>query len=629
MNIIAELNANIDNKIDASIGLLANVPQLIVDKLLAKLSVENNKDEKIEITILYRYTTESVRKVVESLGGDFYDLEFNFAIANIPINRIQQLALSNEIQYMELPKNLNETDLQSNRESCILQASSAYSVTGKGVIIGFIDSGIDYTHPAFMDENGDSRIEYIYDLNNGAIYNKNKINQAIKFNDPYSIVPERDETGHGTHVVGDACAGGRIPSKYRGAAPEASIIMVKGGRGRWILSSQIMKGLKFLLDKSKELDMPLVVNISLSTNDGAHNGTSLLEQYISIISNLERVTIVIAAGNEGDAGHHTGDNLQKFQNQAFNIASDERLVVINIFKTVLPDITINLIGPTGQQSGEIEISQGYRSGNIGRDRYDIYISGPKPFELESEIQIMLSPISSEYLVGGTWSIEINVINDYIGKYSIWLPISEGLNPETKFLKPIQLNTLGIPATVTSIIAVGSYDSITKALSSFSGRGRDTQCIELIRPDIVAPGERILGPLPGGGYDSKTGTSMAAPQVAGICALFTEWGIVKGNDPYLFGQRLKYYLIKGANRGREDINYPNSSWGYGTVCAINSFYILENDINNLGRDNRKEKFVNQDENDIYIEFNKLRHDIINDDFKEVSKGKLFFRIPKLD
>ncbi|WP_156332229.1 S8 family serine peptidase, partial [Clostridium paraputrificum] len=119
---------------------------------------------------------------------------------------------------------------------------------------------------------------------------------------PYSIVPQQDLTGHGTHVAGEACGGGKIPARYRGVAPESSIIMVKGSRGKWVLSSQIMVGLKFLLDKSKELDMPIVVNISLSTNDGAHNGTSLLEQYISAIANLERVTIVIAAGNEGDAG---------------------------------------------------------------------------------------------------------------------------------------------------------------------------------------------------------------------------------------------------------------------------------------------------------------------------------------
>lgn len=633
MVIIADVEQSLATKIDASVGLLANVPEVLISRLLDNFNVPGSEKEKIEITILYRYTAESIKKLVESLGGDFYDLEFNFALVYIPPDKIKELATSNEIQYMELPKSLYEADLESNRESCVLQASSTYDVSGKGVIIGFIDSGIDYTHPAFMDQNGDTRIEYIYDLTNkDAVYDKNTINRAIKSQDPFSIVPESDTTGHGTHVVGDACAGGRLPSKYRGAAPEASIIMVKGGRGNWVLSSEIMKGLKFILDKSKELDMPIVVNISLSTNNGAHNGSSLLEQYISTVANLERVTIVIAAGNEGDAGHHTGNSLKQFQSESFNVASDENTVVINMYKSILPDVSLNLIGPTGQQSGEIKISQGYFSGNIGRDRYDIYVSGPKPFELESEIQIILTSIASEYLVEGTWNISISVVNDYLGKYSIWLPISEGLNPKTKFLNPEQLNTLGIPATVTNIIAVGSYNAITENLSTFSGRGSDRSCLELIRPDLVAPGENVLGPLPGGGYDVKTGTSMAAPQVAGICALFTEWGIIKGNDPYLFGQRLKYYLIKGANRRRTDISYPNPSWGYGTVCAADSFSMLEEDISGIQRNgNRKIKVKENSrvtgDNENIVSTNTLQEDNVYsnidsafDIFSDITKGE---------
>ena len=134
MSIIAEINDNSNNKIDASIGLLANVPQILVYRLLDKLNIENNGDNKIEIIILYRYTSESAKKLVESLGGDLYDLEFNFALVNIPADRLQELSTSNEIQYIELPKSLYENDLDSNRETCVLQASSIYGVTGKGVI---------------------------------------------------------------------------------------------------------------------------------------------------------------------------------------------------------------------------------------------------------------------------------------------------------------------------------------------------------------------------------------------------------------------------------------------------------------------------------------------------------------
>ena len=486
------------------------------------------------------------------------------------------------------------------------------------MLVGFVDSGIDYTHPAFMNTSGTTRIEYIYDLSTGGnVYNKQMINEAIKSTNPYSIVPSIDNTSHGTHVAGIACAGGNINPMYKGAAPNASIAMVKAARGVTILSSQIMQGIKFLLDKSKELNMPLVISISLSTNDGAHNGSSLLEQYIRTVSNLERVAIVIAAGNEGDAGHHVGGALNKTQREIFNIASDEKSVVMNLYKSVLPNISINIISPTGRSSGNINIQEGYLQGAVGSDRYDIYVAGAKPFELNSEIKIILST-RAEYIAEGVWTLEINVLNEYLGAYSIWLPVLEGLNPKTKFLEPNQFNTLGIPATVDNIIAVGSYNYRTNNLSSFSGRGAQNQG-SLVRPDLVAPGEDIMGPVPNGSYDSKTGTSMATPQVSGICALIMQWGIVKGNDPYMFGQRLKYYLIKGAKRRRIDVTYPNPLWGYGEVCALDSLNLLKEDLNAIlsrGNINHKDVLVT---NNTFNKYNVLRKNIEGRIMDNMSNG----------
>lgn len=580
MIIIPDSQGRLSSKIDASIGLLTNTPERILNKLRTKLGINETGDDRIELTILYRSTVDEIKNFIEESEGEFQDLGFNFAIIRININDIYKIAASDYVQYIELPKSLYQSDFNSIRASCVPQAVSTYNVSGKGVLVGFIDSGIDYTHPAFLDSEGNTRIEYIYDLsNNGAVYNKQQINEAIKSDNPYSIVPEIDDTGHGTYVTGVACGGGNIPNEYKGIAPDASIAMVKGARGRWVLSSQIMKGIKFLLDKSKELNIPLVINMSLSTNNGAHNGSSLLEQYIRIIANLEKITIVIAAGNEGDASHHVGGELQKTQTESFEVASDEDSVVINFYKSILPEVSINIKGPSGLSSGNIKLQEGYFQGSIGRNRYDIYVSGPKPFELESEIQITLTPISSDYLVEGTWQMQIDVISDYKGRYSLWLPVLEGLNPQTKFLQSNPFNTLGIPATVDNIIAVGSYNPQTNTLSSFSGRGVNNNGA-IIRPDIVAPGENVSGPSANGGYDRKSGTSVAAPQVSGICALFAEWGLVKGNDPYLYGQRLKYYLVRGANRSRNDVDYPNPSWGYGTVCAFDSFYILENTLNEI-------------------------------------------------
>lgn len=565
------------NHVGSGLSLLQNLPASISGKLGISFAPSLLEGNRIEVIILTSSNEAEMQEIVSGLGGTYEDLGYGFGIVNIPINSL--IALSNvpTIRYIELPKNLFTTDAQSNRASCIIQARDRFDLEGEGVLIGFIDTGIDYTHPGFMNEDGTTRIDYIYDLSlGGAVYDREQINLALQSQDPFSVVPSFDQTGHGTHVAGIACAGGRISEQYYGVAPRSSIAMVKSTRGQYALSTNIMKGLKFLVDKSKELNKPLVVNISLSTNDGAHNGKSLLEQYISTVATLERITIVIAAGNEGDAAHHIGGELQPQQTIFLNVAGDERAIVFNLYKPILANLSIRIITPTGLNSGDIIVREGYSEGIIGRDRYQIYYTGPKPFDLLGEISIAITT-NAQFLSAGQWGIRINLLNQYTGVFDIWLPISEGLNTRTRFLQPTVLNTLGIPATVENVIAVGSYNYITNNISSFSGRGRPAM-FQLIRPDLVAPGENISSLAPNRSFDTKTGTSMAAPNVAGIAALMMEWGIIKGNDPFLYGERLKYYLVVSANRPRTDIRYPDPSWGYGEVCL---FAAIENIINTLG------------------------------------------------
>jgi hypothetical protein len=355
-------------------------------------------------------------------------------------------------------------------------------------------------------------------------------------------------------------------------------MMVKSGRGLFSLSTQIMRGMKFLIDRGKELKMPLVINMSLSTNDGAHNGTSLLERYISTISSLERVTIVIAAGNEGNASHHIGGSLKSENSIKFNVAQDETAIIINLYKSILPKVTIEIITPTGISTGAVKSEEGYVEGVISGNRYVIYNTGPRPFDISGGIEVSLIS-GGNFILSGEWTIILRVTNNREGIYDMWLPISEGLNMKTKFSSPTVDNTLGIPATVQNVISVGSYNYITRNISPFSGRGKPSLYYEC-KPDLVAPGEGITAPIPNGSFDSKTGTSMAAPHVAGISALMMEWGILKGNDPYLFGDRLKYYLIDGAKRERTDIPYPDTSFGYGEVCIYESILILRDILNIL-------------------------------------------------
>ena len=555
-----------------NLGLLKNIPKSI----LSKFNISNNflatsNDAEIEVSIISGSSPSEISQIVENLGGKYTDLGYGYGIVLISIENITDLATSPQIQYIELPKSLYTNDYESNRASCITQVNSG-DLKGQGVLVGFIDTGIDYTHPAFRNSDGTTRIEYIYDLDEGGkIYNKAKINEALKSSNPYSIVSSTDVTGHGTHVAGIACAGGNIDVKYYGVAPESSIVMVKVARTRFALSTQIMRGIKFLIDKGKELNMPLAINMSLSTNDGAHNGSSLLEQYISTVSATQRVTIVIAAGNEGEAAHHVGGTLKDLNEIYFNISSDESIVIINLYKSILPEVSIELLCPCGFSTGEIVLKEGFNEGTIGNSRYSIYLTGPKPFDVSGEIGIVLTGVS-EFVSSGQWKITLRKLNEYDGKFDMWLPISEGLNINTKFLNPVVYNTLGIPATVRNVISVGSYNYLVNIISPFSGRG-EMYNGQYIKPDIVAPGEGIYSSIPNRGFDKKTGTSMAAPQVSGAAALMMQWGVVNRNDPYLYGERLKYFLITGAKKGRRDIQYPDAAWGYGELCLRESINLV--------------------------------------------------------
>lgn len=603
---------NIEGNLN-NLGILKNMPTSILSKLnISHSFLATNNDSEIEVSIISGASPSEISKIVENLNGKYVDLGYGYGIAEIPIENLVALATSPEIQYIELPKSLYADDYESNRASCITQLNSS-EFNGKGVLIGFIDTGIDYTHPAFRNPDGTTRIEYIYDLDEGGkVYTKEQINEALKSSDPYSIVNSTDITGHGTHVVGIACAGGKIDKQYYGVAPESSIAMVKVARSQFALSTQIMRGIKFLIDKSKELDTPLAINMSLSTNDGAHNGSSLLEQYISTIAAIERVTIVIAAGNEGEAAHHVGGTLEEVNDVYFNISSDESIVVINLYKSILPQLSIELISPYGIGTGEILVKEGVNEGTIGNSRYSIYLTGPKPFDVSGEIGIILTGING-FVYSGQWKITLRKLNKYDGNFDMWLPISEGLNVNTKFLEPVVYNTLGIPATVKNVISVGSYNYLVDIISPFSGRGEKYNG-QYIKPDIVAPGEGIYSSIPNRAFDKKTGTSMATPQVTGAAALMMQWGIVNGNDPYLYGERVKYFLILGSKKTRQDIEYPDAGWGYGELCLRESINLVSQTLG-LGLRNKESKVILMDD---YLK----RADEINVDYNSDSKDKIF-------
>ena len=562
-----------ENKGKVGIDFINTIPKQILTSLIEQYSPNNGE---IELVVLYGDNFLRFKNSVDAIGAKVEDLGYGFGILIIKVNDLSRIIELEGLQYIELPKILYTSAYDSNRASCIPSVWNSYNLTGEGILVGFLDTGIDYTHNAFKDADGNTRIEYIYDLENGIVYDKNKINEALKSENPFSIVPEIDLSGHGTHVAGIACAGGNINFDNYGVAYKSSIAMVKitGENSlRAALSTQLMRGLKFLMDKSNEINKPLVVNISLSTNDGSHNGSSLLEKYIQTFTQLQKAVIVVAAGNEGNSAHHVGGKMKKEEDLDLNIGDGEKVIILDFFKPVLVDVSVEVISPTGISTGPMELSESYKERFVGREKIIVYSTGPKPFDIQGQTTISILPLGDAITAGG-WRIIVKKLNNYEGYFDIWLPISEGLNERTRFLQPDVYNTLGIPATVEGVISVGSYNFLNNNLSAFSGRGV-VRPEWLIKPDLVAPGENILSTVEEQGFDTKSGTSMAAPQVAGICALLFEWGIIRNNDPFLYGERIKYYLIKGAKRTIFGEAYPNPDLGYGFVCLDRTMELLIN------------------------------------------------------
>ena len=562
-----------ENKAKVGIDFINTIPKQILTSLIEQYSPNNGE---IELVVLYGDNFLRFKNSVDAIGAKVEDLGYGFGILIIKVSDLNRIIELEGLQYIELPKILYTSAYDSNRASCIPSVWNNYNLTGEGILVGFLDTGIDYTHNAFKDDEGNTRIEYIYDLENGVVYDKNKINEALKSEDPFSVVPEIDLSGHGTHVAGIACAGGNINFDNYGVAYKSSIAMVKitGENSlRAALSTQLMRGLKFLMDKSNEINKPLVVNISLSTNDGSHNGSSLLEKYIQTFTQLQKAVIVVAAGNEGNSAHHVGGKMKKEEDLDLNIGDGEKGIILDFFKPVLVDVSVEVISPTGISTGPMELSESYKERFVGREKIVVYSTGPKPFDIQGQTTISILPLGDTITSGG-WRIIVRKLNNYEGYFDIWLPIAEGLNERTRFLQPSVYNTLGIPATVEGVISVGSYNFLNNNLSAFSGRGV-VRPEWLIKPDLVAPGENILSTVEEQGFDTKSGTSMAAPQVSGICALLFEWGIIRNNDPFLYGERIKYYLIKGAKRTIFGEAYPNPDLGYGFVCLDRTMELLIN------------------------------------------------------
>ena len=528
----------------------------------------------------------------------------NYGILQLPAKLVDVIASEDVITYMEKPKRLFFEVTEGRRASCINTLQTRESgLTGRGTLVGVIDSGIDYAHPDFRNPDGSTRIVALWDqtissiasatntntsLQNtipaspagyslGTLYLQDTINEALNTDSPetrYAICPSQDLSGHGTHVTGIAASNGRASNgRYRGIAYEADLLIVKlgtPGANSFPSTSLLMMGIDFCVRESLRLNIPLALNLSFGNTYGSHSGNSLLETYLDSVSELGRISIIVGSGNEGASNGHVDGILVEgsIETIQFSVSDYTPNLSIQLWKNYWDEFNVQILPPTGNALLLPTLTGSWRYRFRETDLYS-YQGDPTPYTPFQEIYLDFLPAST-YLTPGIWTIRLIPQQIRNGLWNMWMPSSAIRNQATGFLLPTPDTTLTIPSTASRVITVGAYDSRQNTYAPFSGRGF-TWNNQFVKPDLVAPGVDIISCSPGGGYETRTGTSMATPFVTGTASLLLQWGILEGNDIFLYGEKMRAYLINGTQPLPGFDSYPNPQIGWGTLCAFESLF----------------------------------------------------------
>ena len=559
------------------------------------LNVGYDPGEKTwELIVRYNGSLESLRD--EGIRVD--ELAAGYAVLVVPESRIEQVSAMEQIVYIEKPKRLFFASNMARAASCLstiqtsigagaggggtggagggVISSLESGLTGKGVLVAVIDSGIDYFHPDFRNPDGTTRIGLLADQDRDRIYTREEINAALETGSRTSalaLVPSTDPSGHGTAVAAIAAGNGREGNGvYRGVAYESELMVVKLGTpltDSFPRTTQLMKALDLVVRRAQDMNRPLAVNISFGNTYGSHDGTSLLETFINDMSGIGRNVIVAGTGNEGTgAGHRAGSLVMgQEENAQLSIAPYETGMGVQLWKSYVDQFSIRLVTPSGEIIGPIDSRLGPQTLRYGGTQILIYYGKPSPFSRAQEVYFDFLPVR-DYLDSGIWTFRLTPERIVTGRYDMWLPSRGILNPSTRFLRPVPETTLTIPSTAANVISVGAYDDSYRAYADFSGRGFTRQTGQ-VKPDLAAPGVDIVTARRGGGYEAVTGTSFAAPFVTGSAALLMQWGILQGNDPFLYGEKVKAYFTRGARHLPGYDVWPNERLGYGTLCVRDS------------------------------------------------------------
>lgn len=577
---------------------------------LALETPEEEREQTESLNVGYSAETRSWELIVKYHGSldrlreqniVVEELIAGYAILTVPEALVDTVSDTPEIEYVEKPKRFYYGQTFPAGTSCFPPVTMRTPfLNGRGVLLAVLDSGITWDLEVFRKADGSTRIRYLWDqtvseetgdvrygkmpdgFSIGTEYTAEEINAALQMHtwDRYRLIPSRDLSGHGTAVAGIA-AGRSADGLYTGAAaPEAELIIVKLGLSReegFPRTTEIMRGVTYALWKARQLNMPLVINLSFGNSYGSHDGSSLLERFLDNASEIGKTVICVGSGNEGAARGHFAGNITRDSRAELAVGNYEKSLNIQLWKNYSDVFRIRLQSPGGE---EAELTTNIQGGKytlrLEQTRILVYLGEPLPYAVAQEIYLEMIPVTGSYINAGIWTIRLEPIMTVTGQYYLYLPAGNGRGDSTGFYRSTPQVTLTVPSTAAKVITVGAYDPVYDTYADFSGRGYadsartiGVTAAGLTKPDLVAPGVNIQAPDVYGSFLPVTGTSFATPIVSGAAALLMEWGIVQGNDPFLYGEKIKAYLRKGARPLRGEREYPNDRVGYGRLCVADS------------------------------------------------------------
>lgn len=487
------------------------------------------------------------------------------------------------------------------------------NVRGQGVLIGFLDTGIDYLREDFKMSDGRTRIAAVWDqtiqsvnyeedtgeaagteqydrkqaqgmVQYGTVYTREVINAALaaerEGQNPYDIVPSRDENGHGTFLAGVAAAS--ETADYIGAAPDAEILMVKLKPAKKYLrdfyllperveaysETDMMMGVRFLQQYAIREKKPLVICVGLGTASGSRTGALPFADLLNTLARQVNTVVVTCTGNEANNRTHTSGLAVSDTEPSeieITVGAGERGFVMEIWAESLDILSVAITSPSGERipriPARIDTGGVY---NFLLERSQVAVDY-RVVESASGYEVIFMRFINP--AQGIWKIHVYSLTNIVGRYNAWLPLKQFLSGDTYFLNSNPSTTLTEPGAAERVISVGAYNHITDA--SYAASGRGYTATGLIKPDFVAPGVDVYGVRAGGGYTTRTGTSVAAAHAAGAAALLLTWGVTDGNLPYMGTNEVKSVLIRGAKRENNTV-YPNNIYGYGKMDVIEAF-----------------------------------------------------------